>query len=141
MEKIDDLELRDDGVYPSEEVLKGVLGESFNSYESLIRLTEVCELENEWRYYRDGKAWLCKFQYKKRTIIWMSVHTGYIKASVYFPLSKIELVNELDISQKVKDSIEATESVGKSKPCTFTIDKDVDLHDFEKVVLLKIRTK
>ena len=95
----------------------------------------------EWRYYRDGKAWLCKVQKKKRTIVWMSVWKGFLKAAIYFPEKYIEEVFKLAISEELKEKISSTKNVGKSKPCIFEI-KDTKLfNDFEKVMNLKIRCK
>jgi hypothetical protein len=73
METINKKELNDESVYPDEEILKAILGRSYNAYCILLRLYDDNEMEYTWRYYRDGKAWLCKVQKKKRTIVWMSV--------------------------------------------------------------------
>jgi len=61
--------LKDPEIYPSDDVLKNVLGTSYPAFEELtgkIKDTEYA-LEPEWRYYKDGKAWLCKVCHKKKT--------------------------------------------------------------------------
>jgi hypothetical protein len=72
METINNIELRDESIYPDEKVLRSVLGKSYESYAMLLEIYNMNELISEWRYYHDGKAWLCKVQKKKRTIVWMS---------------------------------------------------------------------
>ena len=72
METINNIELTDESVYPDEVVLRAVLEESYESYCALLDLYDRNGLRPEWRYYRDGKAWLCKVQHKSRTIVWMS---------------------------------------------------------------------
>ncbi|PKP08994.1 MAG: hypothetical protein CVU09_13085 [Bacteroidetes bacterium HGW-Bacteroidetes-4] len=37
----------------------------------------------QWRYYNDGKAWLCKVSYKKKTVFWLSVWEAYFKVAFY----------------------------------------------------------
>ena len=85
METINNIELRDENIYPDEKILESILGESYEAYEKLLGLFDRNEMTHEWRYYRDGKAWLCKVQRKKRTIVWMSAWKGFMQAVVYFP--------------------------------------------------------
>jgi hypothetical protein len=141
METINNIELRDESIYPDENVLQSVLGKSYESYAMLLEIFNKNELIYEWRYYRDGKAWLCKVQKKKRTIVWMSAWKGYMQATVYFPEKYIESVYQLDIGEKMKQKIKLTKQVGKLKPCTFEIRDENILTDFSKVVKLKIASK
>ena len=85
METINDRELTYESIYPDEDVLKSVLGRSFRAYCALLDLFDRNGMHWEWRYYQDGKAWLCKVQSKKKTIVWMSAWKGYMKAAVYLP--------------------------------------------------------
>ncbi len=141
METINNIELRDESIYPDENVLRSVLGKSYESYAMLLEIFNKNELVYEWRYYHDGKAWLCKVQKKKRTIVWMSAWKGYMQAAVYFPEKYIESVYQLDISEKMKQKIKLTKQVGKSKPCIFEVRDENILTDFSKVVKLKITCK
>lgn len=141
METINTIELRDGSVYPDERVLAEVLGNSFGAYISLLGLFDELGLDHEWRYYKDGKAWLCKVQKKKRTIVWMSAWKGYIQATAYFPEKFIDLVYDLDLSPSTIQRIKDLKNVGKSKPCTFVVDSEGVLDEFRKVVQLKIDTK
>ncbi|MBM3701246.1 MAG: DUF3788 family protein [Actinobacteria bacterium] len=141
METINNIELRDGNVYPDEKVLRKVLNEGYDSYAMLLDLFKKNELSYEWRYYRDGKAWLCKVQIKKRTIVWMSAWNGYMQATIYFPEKYLEKVYDLSISEETKIKIKSTKYVGKSKPCIFEIRDINNLNDFSKVMKLKIECK
>jgi len=141
METINNIELRDGNVYPDEKVLRKVLNEGYDSYAMLLDLFKKNELSYEWRYYRDGKAWLCKVQIKKRTIVWMSAWSGFVQATIYFPEKYLEKVYDLSISEETKIKIKSTKYVGKSKPCIFEIRDINNLNDFSKVMKLKIECK
>ncbi len=52
------LQLTDGNIYPDESVLKKALGRSYNAYQALLELFEERNLVHEWRYYRDGKAYV-----------------------------------------------------------------------------------
>lgn len=141
MEQINSIELKDETVYPDENVLKAVLGRSYAAYTDMLVLFKKNEMTYEWRYYKDGKAWLCKVQKKNRTIVWMSAWKGYIKATIYFPEKYIDDLDKLDISDERKQSIIETKNAGKSKPCMFDIKNKSVLKEFEVVMLYKLSAK
>ena len=141
METINTIQLGDESVFPDENVLKGVLGRSYRAYCALLELFERNEMTHEWRYYRDGKAWLCKVQKKKRTIVWMSAWKGYMQATVYVPLKHMDSVDALPLAAETKDRIRATKNVGQSKPCIFEIRNQKVLKELDTVMQFKIRTR
>ena len=141
METINNIELTDESTFPDENVLKKVLGKSYNAYLDLIKLYDTNDLIYEWRYYKDGKAWLCKVQKKKRTIVWMSAWKGYMQATVYFTEKYIEDIFKFNISDETKNKILKTKNVGKSKPCIFEIRNKKALKDLERVMKFKMLTK
>lgn len=141
METMNNIQLNDESVFPDEQVLKTTLGESYDAYCELLKLFDDNGMEYGWRYYKDGKAWLCKVQKKTRTIVWMSAWKGHMRATVYLPEKYIDEIYALDISEEMKGKFKKTKNVGKSKPCIFEIrNKDV-LEDFNKVMQFKILAK
>lgn len=141
MDTTNTIELRDESIYPDHEALRSVLGKSFEAYEALLRLFENNQMQYEWRYYKDGKAWLCKVQKKKKTIVWMSAWKGYIQVAIYFPERLLHTVLDLDIDEIHKKRILNTENVGRSRPCIFEIREKEVLTDFEQLMHLKIKAK
>ena len=139
METANNLELRDESAYPDEAVLKNVLGRSFRTYCALLELFDRNAMQYEWRYYMDGKAWLCKVQKKKRTIVWMSAWKGFMKATMYIPAKHVDAICSLPIHDDTKVRIRETKNVGTSKPCTFEIRNQKMLKDFESVMQFKIQ--
>ncbi len=65
--------LRQRDVPPGDDVLKNPL------YLSLME-----GLVPQWRYYNDGRAWLCKVSDGRKTIFWFSVWEGFFRVSFYF---------------------------------------------------------
>lgn len=141
METINNLELRDENQYPSDDTLRAILNESFLSYKKLLEIYDAYDLNYEWRYYHDGKAWLCKVQKKKRTIVWMSAWKGYMQAALYLPEKYINQVFDLDISEEMKENFRSTKHVGKSKPFIFIVREESILKDFETVMKYKLGCK
>lgn len=141
MEQINVIELNDESTYPADSVLEKILGASWPAYSRLIEVFDDNGMTHEWRYYRDGKAWLCKVQKNRRTIVWMSAWKGYVKATIYFPERHIDEVLKLEISDATLKMIAGTKNVGTSKPCMFEIKDAGILADFKTVMNFKIRTR
>jgi hypothetical protein len=135
------IELCDETIYPDEKVLSALFGDGYPAYRELLKLYDANEMEYTWRYYHDGKAWLCKVQKKKRTIVWMSAWRGFIKATIYIPEKHIDAIYKLEISEARRQMIRDTKNTGTSKPCIFEIRNVEVLEDFDKVMQFKIASK
>jgi hypothetical protein len=138
MEQINTIALADPAIYPDIALLQEVLGDSFKAYQDALELYESQGFNYEWKYYNDGKAWLCKVQFKKKTIVWMSAFLGYMKATIYFPERYVGALTGLALSPERVELILSAKNVGKSKPCTFDIKDSSVLADFEKTIKYKL---
>jgi hypothetical protein len=141
MDQINTIELIDPSVYPDNKTLQGILGQSYEVYLETLLQYQQKGLNPEWRYYKDGKAWLCKVCKGKKTIIWMSAWKNYIKATIYIPGVHVSKLLEIDLCNTYKQHIINAENVGKSKPCMFELRDKSILEDFFKVVQFKIDLK
>lgn len=141
MEQANTIELHDEDVFPDETVLRGILGKSYVAYIRLLNVFDEHEMAYDWKYYKDGKAWLCKVQKKTRTIVWMSAWKGYIKATIYIQDKHMDGLFETDISEETRKAIMEAKNVGKSKPCMFEIRDMKSLKDFSTVMEYKIEKK
>jgi hypothetical protein len=67
-------------------VLTDALGSVlFEVYQQLLQTAaETYQLEATWRFYNDGKAWLCKIAHRKKTICWLSVYHQMFQLSFFF---------------------------------------------------------
>jgi len=135
------IQLTDESVYPDENILKSVLGRSYGAYTDLLNLYEERGLSLEWRYYKDGKAWLCKVHRKKKIIVWMSAWKGYVQAAIYVPVRILDDLLSLKVTEETKSRIIGTKNVGKTKPCIFDIKNKKSIKDFETVMEFKISAK
>lgn len=114
---------------PTAEHLKAEFGALYPIYAELIDTIEAdgfC-LAAEWRFYKDGKAWLCKISRKKKTVVWMSAWRNCLRLGFYFTARKGMGIPELDIDPVLKASYAAAKPIGKLKPLV------VDLKEFEQL--------
>jgi len=130
--------LRDPDIYPTNEVLKEALSrDSFEAFEELMQSVSDMQLDGEWRYYRDGKSWLCKVTYKKKTVFWLSVWDKCFKTGLHFTAKNCSGINDLDIDNRIKEEFAQTKLIGKLMSLPFDIRKKDQLPDLIKVIEYK----
>jgi hypothetical protein len=131
--------LREAEIKPTEKVLENSLGKDvLIVYRELLKIvTNEFDLEHEWRFYKDGKAWLCKVVHKKKTIFWLSIWEKFIKTSFYFTEKTRSGIFDLPISGEIKEKFDNVESVGKLVPLIFDIEQKEQLNDFREIVKYK----
>jgi hypothetical protein len=131
--------LKEPKITPTKKVLEQALGKSYPSYEELINTitNENFGMTTEWRYYNDGKAWLCKAQYKKKTVCWISVWDNYFKTSFYFTEKNSGGIDKLDIDEGVKNNFKSAKHFGNLIPLVFHITQKKQLKEVLKVIEYK----
>lgn len=131
--------LREKEIEPTDKVLENALGKDlFMIYQEIIRIfINEFSLEPQWQFYKDGKAWLCKVVYKKKTILWLSIWENYIKTGFYFTEKTRIGVFDLNIDSKLIEVFEMAKPVGKLIPLIIDIDQQNQIKDLIKVVRYK----
>jgi len=131
--------LRDSQVFPDDNILGVTLGASFSAYDQMMKRVTALEygLMPQWNYYNDGKAWLCKVVFKKKTVFWLSVWDGYFKTAFYFTEKNSGGIEELDIDPHIKQSFKAARPTGKLIPLVLQISSIEQLPDLMKIIEYK----
>lgn len=132
--------LKDPDIFPSAEVLEEVLDKQYPVLKEFLNIAESEEfkLHPEWRYYKDGKAWLCKITLKKKTVIWLSVWADHFKVAFYFTEKTGAGIADLDIADSIKEFYLNHKSIGKLKPLVVEVKKKAQLDDVRTLIRYKI---
>lgn len=128
--------LRDPNILPTGEVIAKALGEANNVYLKFVSELARRDIQIEWRYYNDGKAWLAKGLYRwtgvrggenEKTIFWVSIWDGFFKVTIYIPEKSRADVFKLPLDDKVKLMIGDSNQMGnrlKFFPLAFDLSSD-----------------
>ena len=73
-------------------------------------------MTHEWRYYQDGKAWLCKITFRKKTVVWLSAWSDCFKLGFYFTEKSGGGIPGLHIKDSIKADYLNHQPIGKLKP-------------------------
>ena len=130
--------LREETIYPTNEVLKNVLCDSYVVFEELTdKITNDFGLVLEWNYYKDGKSWLCKVCNKKKTIFWLSAWDKFFKTTFFFTEKHLEGFSMLNIPESIKTDLCTSKPMGKLLPLPLSIDSKKQLEDVLKIIAFK----
>lgn len=134
--------LSDASILPTPEVIENALGSSYATYQQFReKITDQMQLTEEWRYYNDGKAWLCKVVFKKKTVFWLSVWEGFFKVGFYFTDKYRNEVEALDIDEKLLEDFRSNKNIGKLLPLSVDVDHPEQIDDLLKIISLKKKLK
>ena len=100
--------------------------------------SKAFNLAFEWRYYKDGKAWLCKITRKKKTVVWMSAWRDCLSLGFYFTEKTGSGIAKLDIDESLKHSYATEDSIGKLKPLVVQLSTSSQLPDLYTLLQYKI---
>jgi len=95
----------------------------------------------EWRYYNDGKAWLCKVVFKKKTIFWLSVWDGFFKTGFYFVERHCPGIHELEIDESIKQNLRLAKPSGTLYPVGLVLNREEQIPDLLKIIEYKKNLK
>jgi hypothetical protein len=139
MDTIEMMRLKDPQIPPTRDLLAEAMGDSYPIFDELIKTVtnEAFGLTTEWRYYNDGKAWLMKVCFKKKTVFWLSVWENYFKTSFYFTEKNSNGIYEMEIDETIKKDFNAQKTIGKLLPLTIFMKQKGQLSDLLKIVEYK----
>jgi hypothetical protein len=129
------IQLNDPQVFPNTEVIQEVLKESYPAFVELMQSIASVDfgLNADWNYYKDGKSWLCKVTYKKKTVFWLSVWDGYFKVGFYFTEKNSMGIAELEINQKIKTDFKSSKHIGKLIPLEVNVSSINQINDILRI--------
>jgi hypothetical protein len=90
----------------------------------------------EWRYYNDGKAWLCKVTAGRKTIFWFSAWEGFFRVSFYFLERHLEGLAALGTTHGMLQK-----EWGKMIPLMFDVRDTEPIADIRRIAEFKRKAK
>ncbi len=130
-------------IFPDDTIIRNALGDSYSVYTEFFDALKQPDYHiiSTWRYYNDGKSWLLKTEFKKKTLFWLSVWKGYFKVSFYFTEKNIQDVISLNINRQVTEDFLNCKPAGKLLPLVFIVKEKEQIKDILTTVNYKLKMK
>ena len=96
--------LREQGVYPSAELIQDFLGEIYDVWEELeAELTQgEFALTYNWIFIKN-KLWLCEVSHWQTPVFWLSVWDRFFRIQFQFTEKELKSISKLDIPEQMKN--------------------------------------
>ena len=133
--------LSDPNEYPTDAVLSRCLGRAKPAWDAFRDLLKerYPQLSAEWRYYADGKSWLCKVTRKTTTVSWVSARDKHFTVAVYLKAKAEPLVRASGLARPVKDSF--LKSSQKLRAIRVDVRTRPDLDGVRELIDIKLEAK
>jgi hypothetical protein len=135
--------LTDKLVFPSDDVIFPLLGEKKILWQHLMNYMHDHYKDScgTWNFYNDGKRWLFKMTYKKKTVFWVNITPGGFRVTFYFGNKAEPIIESSDMPQSVKDEFRTAKRYGLIRPAIFVINSKEDLDNVLKMIVIKCNLK
>jgi len=135
--------LNDPDVFPSDSVLSRPLGRSKPAWDAFMTLLkkDYPQMSVDWRYYTDGRTWLCKVTRKADTVFWMSAWDKFFKISFYFTAEAEAAISASTMDPGLKYSFLHPKGRCSLRPVTIEVRNKSDLQPIGELIGIKLKLK
>jgi hypothetical protein len=130
-------------IFPSDEFIFSLIGEKQIIWKELMHYMSenYKESSGQWNYYNDGKRWLFKMVYKKKTIFWIGILDETFRVTFWFSDKAEPLIAESNLPEFVKEQFRLSKKVGSIRAVTVKINIEADIENVKKLILIKRKIK
>jgi hypothetical protein len=135
--------LSDKAQFPTEEIIFAHLGKTKDIWIPFFEYLHENhpDIIPEWRYYNDGKSWLMKNTWKKKTIFWLSVQKGFFRTTFYFTDRTAKAIADSTIPAEMKKQFKDGKHYGKIRGLTVVFKHKKDIETAKTILAIKLSMK
>jgi hypothetical protein len=143
MAEKENLLLTDKQIYPTDEYIFSIIGDMKIFWQSIMNhmTNNYKDSAGEWNFYNDGKRWLFKMVYKKKTIFWAGILTDTFRITFYLGNKAETIIENSDLPQNIKEEFKTAKRYGLIRPVTFIVKDKTDVDNVLKMIDIKSKIK
>jgi hypothetical protein len=143
MAENEDLMLTNSLIHPTDEIIFSYIGEKKEYWKAImIYMAEMyIGSAGEWNFYNDGKRWLFKMVYRKKTIFWAAILKDSFRVTFYLGNKAEPVIDESELPVSVKEEFKTAKRYGLIRPVTFLVNSHDDYENILKMIEIKIKLK
>ena len=143
MAEKENLLLTDKQIYPTDEYIFSIIGDMKIFWQSIMNhmTNNYKDSAGEWNFYNDGKRWLFKMIYKKKTIFWAGILTDTFRITFYLGNKAETIIENSELPQNIKEEFRIAKRYGLIRPVTFIVKDKTDVDNVLKMIDIKSKIK
>ena len=122
------LRLSDKDIIPTEELIFSLIGNNKVFWQRIMSYASenFTGIAGSWNYYNDGKRWLYKLVYKKKTILWAGILNDTFRVTFWFGDKALPLIEDAVLPPSVKDEFRTAKKYGAVRPVSVIVREQTD---------------
>jgi hypothetical protein len=139
---MDTIILTDPNVQPNDELIFAIIGKNSIYWQAIIKyLNEnYRDVTEVWRFYNDGKCWLYRTLWKKKTIYWIGILKDTFRVTFYLSDKAESFIEESSLSDTIKEDFWNTKG-SKFRAATVVMRSEEDLENVLRLIEIKLKLK
>ena len=139
----ENLLLTDKQIYPTDELIFSIIGDKKIFWQTIMNhmSNNYRESLGQWNFYNDGKRWLFKMVYKKKTIFWAGIITDTFRITFYLGNKAEAIIENSDLPQGIKEEFKTAKKYGLIRPVTFIVNDQTAVDNVLKMISIKSKIK
>jgi hypothetical protein len=133
----------DKDVIPTDEYVFSLLGPRKELWQIVIKaaIENYPGAAGGWNYYNDGKQWLYKMVFKKKTLFWARVEDDTFRTTFYFGDKAEPLIDSSELPVAIKDGFKTAKKYGAIRPVSFRVSEHSDVENVIRLMEIKNKLK
>jgi hypothetical protein len=143
MSEKENLLLSDKQIYPTDELIFSIIGNKKIFWQTIMNhmSNNFRDSLGQWNFYNDGKRWLFKMVYKKKTIFWAGIITDTFRITFYLGNKAEAIIENSDLPQGIKEEFKTAKKYGLIRPVTFIVNDQTAVDNVLKMISIKSKIK
>lgn len=139
MSQSDSLRLSDKNILPTEDYIFSIIGEKRIFWQTIMNYLSITfkDIAGSWNYYNDGKQWLFKSVWKKKTILWAAILDNTFRITFWFGDKAEPVIEMSDLPQTIKDNFKIAKKYGSIRSASIIIKDNTDVDNVLKLIDIK----
>jgi hypothetical protein len=120
--------LTDKDIIPTEEMIFTMIGYNKVFWQRIMNYASenFPGVAGSWNYYMDGKKWLFKLVYKKKTMLWAGILNDTFRVTFWFGDKAEPLIEAAVLPPSVKDEFRTAKKYGSVRPVSVVVREQAD---------------
>jgi hypothetical protein len=130
-------------IYPSDELIFSIIGDKKQLWKSILEHMDNSykDSKGRWNFYNDGKRWLYKMVYKKKTVFWAGILNDTFRITFYFGNKAETIIENSGLPQSIIEEFRTAKKYGLIRPVSFIIRDKTDVDNVLKMIDIKSKIK
>jgi hypothetical protein len=137
------LKLTDKDIIPTEELIFSLIGNNKVFWHRIMNYAaeNFTGITGSWNYYNDGKKWLFKLVYKKKTMLWAGILNDTFRVTFWFGDKAEPLIADAVLPPSVKDEFRTAKKYGAVRPVSVVVREQADADIVLTLLSVKSRVR